>query len=73
MIHTNVEIAKKFLNQKAYHEQPSDKFIGELADKLGESPVGSVILIPQSIGGLIMGYNIYKKIQDGRWEFTGDI
>ena len=73
MIHTDVEMAKKFLNQKAYHEQPSDKSIGELVDKLGESPVGSVILIPWLIGGLIMGYNIYKKIQDGSWEFIGDI
>ena len=66
-------MAKKFLNKKAYDKQPSVKAIGELGDKLGESPVGSVILIPLSIGGLIMGYNIYKKIQDGSWEFIGDI
>lgn len=73
MIHTNVEIAKKFLNKKAYDKQPSDRSIGELVDKLGESPVGSVILVPWLIGGLIMGYNIYRKIEGGCWEFTGDI
>lgn len=64
MIYTNVEIAKKFLNKKAHNKQPSYRSIGELDDKLGESPVGSVILIPRLTGGLIMGYNIYKKIQD---------
>lgn len=73
MIHANVEIAKKFLNKKVHNKQPSVRSIGELGDKLGESPVGSVILIPWLTGGLIMGYNIYKKIQNGSWEFIGDI
>ena len=40
---------------------------------LGLQAEENVNLIPRLIGDLIAGYSVYKKSQDGSWDFTGDV